>query len=320
MLEPFAMRYPIVTDEQVDELIQIEDVIPGIEEAMREHSKGTLTAPPRLVVDAGLGSLVFTAGALKGEQPIAGFRVYETFPKDEPGHTQLVVSYDGATGVMQGIIVGFRVGVIRTGAIGGVAVKHLAREGADNVAMIGSGTQARSQLVAVNAVRDLEQVRVYSPTRGHRESFSEEMSKMLSLEVTAVESPRDAIEDADIVISATRSKTPVYDADLLEPGMHVTTLGPNLADTNEIEIGVADRSDVIVTDSLAQLDSYGEYTKPYFLSETKHRERIRDLGDVIVGKRPGRESDEDITLFCSVGLAGTEVVVANEVFKNLAGQ
>lgn len=314
------MRYPIVTDEQIDELIETEDVIPRIEEAMREHANGTLTAPPRLVVDAGAGSLVFTAGALTGQEPVAGFRVYETFPKEEPGHTQLVVSYDGETGVMQGIIVGFRVGVIRTGAIGGVAVKHLARDDASTVAMIGSGTQARSQLIAVNAVRDLEQVRVYSPTKSHREAFSEEMSKALNLEVMAVESPRDAIEDTDIVISATRSKTPVYDAELLKPGMHVTTLGPNLVGTNEIERGVADRSDVIVTDSLAQLDSYGEYTTPYFLSETRHRERIHELGDVIVGKRAGRGSEDDITLFCSVGLAGTEVVVANEIFKRLAGR
>ncbi len=314
------MRYPIVTDEQVDELIGIEDVMPKIDEAMQEHANGTLTAPPRLVVDAGAGSLVFTAGALTGKEPVAGFRVYETFPKDEPGHTQLVVSYDGETGVMQGIITGFRVGVIRTGAIGGVAVKHLARDDADTVAMIGSGTQARSQLVAVNAVRDLKEVRVYSPTKGHREAFSEEMSKMLSLQVTAVESPRNAIEGADIVISATRSKTPVYDAELLKPGMHVTTLGPNLAGTNEIEIGVADRSDVIVTDSLAQLDSYSKYTKPYFLSETRHRERIRELGDVIAGKEDGRRSNDDITLFCSVGLAGTEVVVANEVFRRLGSE
>ncbi|MFO7837041.1 MAG: ornithine cyclodeaminase family protein [Candidatus Thorarchaeota archaeon] len=311
------MKFPVIDDEQVDKVLDMQDAVTKMEDAMTEHGKGTLNAPPRFTVEAGKGSLVFTVGASTGREKAAGFRIYETFPKDEPGHTQLVVCYDGDSGVLKGVICGTRVGVIRTGGIGGVAIKYLSRPDSDTLAMIGSGTQARSQLEATNIVRNLKEVRVYSPTEAHREAFAEEMSQKLNLTVKPVESPDDAITGADIVISATRSKTPVYDSELLEPGMHVTTLGPNLAGTNEIEVGVANKSQVIVTDSIAQMDSYGNYTRPYFLSNTEHRKRILKLCNIVTGKIPGRESDQDITLFCSVGLAGTEVFIANEVFKRL---
>ncbi len=311
------MKYQIIADEQVDEVLQMTDAITRIESALNEHAEGTLAAPARFVLDSGEGNLVFTAGASTGQEASTGFRVYETFPKKSPGNTQLVVVFDGKSGVLKGIVTGFRIGVIRTGAIGGIALKYLAKSDAKTLGLIGSGTQARSQLEAASVVRKLKTIKVYSPTREHRESFASEMSEKLNLEIDAVSSSDEAIGGSEIVICATRSKKPVFNAELLERGMHVTTLGPNLEGTNEIEMKVAERSHVIVTDSFAQLDSYEKYTNPYFLAKTIHRERMRELGKIASGEVVGRTSDDEITLFCSVGLAGTEVYIANEVFKRL---
>lgn len=141
------------------------------------------------------------------------------------------------------------------------------------------------------------------------------MSTKLDLNVESVDSSEAAVVDSDIIICSTRSKTPVFDADLLSPGMHVTTMAQNLESSNEVEIKVAEKSHIIASDSLAQIDKYGEYTSPYFLANTEHRNRMVQLSDIATGTTPGRESDDVITLFCSVGLAGTEVLLANLAFR-----
>jgi len=309
------MNYSILTDQQIDDVLHMHEAIERIEQGFREYASGTLIAPPRFTVETENGSLVFTAGGSRGEGHAIGFRVYETYPKTSPNHTQLVAAYDSENGEFKGVALGFRLGVIRTGAIGGVAIKYLSKPDASSLGMIGSGTQARAQLEAASIVRNLTHVKVYSPTEEHRKAFAVKMSEKLNLNVEAVDSSAAVVSDSDIIICSTRSQTPVFEANLLRPGMHVTTMGPNLEGRNEIEYEVADVSQIIATDSLAQVDRFGEYTKPYFLATTEHRQRMCDLSEIVMGKKPGRTSDKDISLFCSVGLAGTEVLLANLAFK-----
>ncbi len=312
------MKYPILTDDEIDQTLSMETAIDRIETGFKQYVSGNLIAPPRFTVDVENGSLVFTAGGASGEGEGVGFRVYETYPKESSNHTQLVAVFDSSTGEFKGLALGFRLGIIRTGAIGGVAIKYLSRADSKVVGIIGSGTQARAQLVAASVVRDLEYAKVYSPTRKHREKFAKELSRKLDLRIDAVESNELAVSQSDIVICSTRSTTPVFDSEHLQEGMHVTTMAQNLVGRSEIEMEVADRSDTIATDSVAQVDTTGTPTRPYFLASTKHRNRMVELGDIVAGKESGRENDNDITLFCSVGLAGTEVLLANLVFDKIA--
>lgn len=307
--------YAILTDAEFDDLVPMPTAVDAIRGAIASHATGDLVAPSRFDVAGERGSLVFTPGVATAATHVMGFRVYETVPDSPPGN-QLVVTYNGDSGALEGIVVGDRVGAVRTGAIGGVAIDTLARRGATTVGVVGSGRQARTQLRAAAVVRDLEHVSVFSPTRDHRERFARELGADLDLAIDAVDSSETAVRDADIVITATTSRDPVIEPEWLVPGAHVNTVGPKFVDAHELDPAVAEVSDVIVTDSLAQVDGYASR---FFLADTPHRDAMIELSTIVHGGTPGRRDADDVTLFCSVGLAGTEVVLAHEAFRRLDG-
>ncbi|MDO8491581.1 MAG: ornithine cyclodeaminase family protein, partial [Dehalococcoidia bacterium] len=202
-------------------------------------------------------------------------------------------------------------GAVRTGAIGGVAIKYMSRPDSMRLGILGSGIQARTQLEAATSVRRFELVKVYSPNAQHRQKFVDEMKAKLRLNIEAVASAEEAVRDADVLVSATPATSPIYQAAWLKPGVHINALGVKFKQAHEIDLDVADRSQVVATDSLAQVEAYGDQ---FLLSGTPHQKRLIELCDVVAGKKAGRSAPEDITLFCSMGLAGTEVVLADRVF------
>jgi alanine dehydrogenase len=298
----------ILTDLELTRLLTEEKMVSTMEQALKAHAAGSLIAPPRFSVDTPRGGLVFTAGAeVEGAQAL-GFRVYDTFASASPDRTQLVAVYDSETGGFRGLVIGILLGALRTAAINAVAIKHMARPGARILGVLGSGFQARRQVQLALAVRPFEEVRAFSPTLGHAAAFANEMSASLNVPVIPGESAEDVVRRADVLITATTSPTPVFEPGWLRPGTHINTIGPKFKDMHEISPEVASRSAVVATDSLEQVDAY---PRPFFLAGTSGRERMVELGDIVAGHVPGRHSPDDLTLFCSVGLAGTEVVLAD---------
>jgi alanine dehydrogenase len=177
---------------------------------------------------------------------------------------------------------------------------------------IGSGRQAWTQLWAIQAVRPLRAVRVYSPDPARREAFARRAAAELGLPAVGVEAPVAAVDGADVVVLATTSERPVIEAGWVAAGTHVTTLGSKAAATHECPPELADRADVILTDSAAQIDAFPE---PLFLTGAA-RVRMSALGAAVAGAGPRRETNDQITLFLSVGLAGTEVAVADAVLRS----
>jgi ornithine cyclodeaminase len=299
---------PILSDEDVRSALSMHRAVELIEEALRLKAHGALVAPPRFYVGNDHGSLAFTAGGHASGGSM-GFRVYETFVGPNLRHEQFVAVFDGTTGELRGLVFGELLGALRTGAIGGVAMKYAARENAQTVGIIGSGMQARTQLMAAAAVRPITSGRVYSRSAEHREAFAAEMSAELGVPVLAVVNATEAVEGVDIVITATSSAAPVLMADQVGAGTHVSALGSKFAARHELDPALADRAAAIFTDSPAQLRAYPE---PFFLDE---RYEITDLAVHVAGGRPIRHSPDEITLFCSVGLSGTEVVLADAVLR-----
>ncbi|WP_049731742.1 ornithine cyclodeaminase family protein [Rhizobium ecuadorense] len=287
--------------------------IDALETAFLARAGNSLVSPPRHHVSfSNRGDLVFTVGGILGDKPLAGFRVYETF--DGAEHSQIVAVWSADDAKLKGIILGERLGNLRTGAIGGLAVRHLSAPSARIVGILGSGAQARTQLAAATAVRKLDRARVYSRDEKNRSAFASEMQIALGLEVEPVGSAREAVEAADIVICATTSQTPVIHARDLKPGVHVNTVGPKTLQGYELGLDIADAAAVIATDSPEQTRAYAS---PFFLAGSGKDDRMADLADIIAGKAAGRGSSGETTLFCSVGLAGTEVVVASAILDRL---
>ncbi|MBZ6495008.1 ornithine cyclodeaminase family protein [Natrinema longum] len=296
--------FPVLRDGDVYSQFDYQQVV----DAMR--AAGTLEAPPRWHVDAGEGDLVFTAGAATGPVNAAGFRLYETYTSGD-GHTELVAVLDSTTGRFEGLFVGHAIGRLRTGGIGGVAIDALARADGETLGILGSGHQARAQVGAACAARDFNEVLVYSPTAQSRASFAEMVAAEVGPPVRAVDDPEPVVRKADALVCATDSEEPVFDPGWLEAGTHVTTIGPRFRDGHELPLAVVDRADVVATDSIPQVD---DYDRPHIATD-EHRERLVELADILEEPHLGRSNDDDLTLFCSVGLAGTEVVLGTRFLE-----
>jgi ornithine cyclodeaminase/alanine dehydrogenase-like protein (mu-crystallin family) len=296
----------LLDDDQISARISPGMATAAMRRALTDAERGDLAAPARVTSDLGDGKLIFTTGARPGRW--FGYRSYDTFGTD-PG-TQLVVVHDWHTGLAAAVAVGYELGRRRTGAIGGVAVDALARPGAAELALIGSGPQAWAQLWAIGSVRPLTGVRVWSRDAGNRESFAHRARAELAAPASSAASAQQAVHGADIVILATSSTVPVLDPGWLADGCHVTSLGPKRQGRAEFGAALAERADVLVTDSLAQAHGY---QPPFVLDGTPHMDRLVSLGSVLEGSMPGRIDSGQVTLFCSVGLAGTEVHLLAEL-------
>lgn len=293
----------VLGDQDIDTRVSMSAAIEAVERVLAEKARGTMFTPPRHYAPMGDNMLVFTIGGNSGGA-VVGFRVYGVGGVAN-GNEQIVVVYDGGSGELRGIVKGARLGALRTGALGGVALKYAARGDAATLALIGSGTQASTQLEAAAVARDLKDVRVYSRSAEKREAFADKMSDKLSIAISAVKTPQEAIAGADIVIVATSSPKPVFDASLIEPGQHVTTIRLGIGQ-HELDPAVADRAGAIFTDSMEQLT---HYPGGFFLPD--HLDQVTDLSTHVDAGRPVRSSAEEITLYLSTGLSGTEVAVAD---------
>lgn len=289
----------LLTDEDVGALLDRRAVIEVMRDAIRRAALGRLLAPPRRAAELGDHRLVFTAG---GDEEAIGFRAY-----GRPGmHEEIVGVWDRVSGHLETTIVGQLLGPLRTGSIGGVAVDVLARPDARSVVVIGSGKQARAQLAAVSQVRELTQVFVTSPTAAHRDAYATWAREELGLDVEPTDDVRAAVEGCDIVLCATKAEGPVIEADWVTPGTHVTTIGPREVSRSEIPVELAVAADHIATDAPAQLEAVGQ---DHFLHGHEAWRRIEHLGDLI-GADDFHREDDDVTVFLSLGLAGTEVALA----------
>jgi alanine dehydrogenase len=286
----------VLTDADVRRWLSPQVAVAAARSALAAAGRGELAAPPRLHARIGEVSLAFTAGGL-ADGPL-GFRVYGTWPGPSD---QAVLLWDG-DGRLAAVIAGTELGARRTGALGGVAADLLAPPGELTAAVLGSGAQAWAQLWACSTVRHLREVRVHSPTAGHAAAFAGRAQAELGLPATAARSAREALAGAELVLVATRARQPVLEAGWVSPGAHVTTVGPKTASGHELPAALADRADVLVSDSPEQAAAYGE---AFFTSRP-----LAHLGAIAAGLAPGRGGPGDLTLYCSTGLAGSEVVIA----------
>jgi ornithine cyclodeaminase/alanine dehydrogenase-like protein (mu-crystallin family) len=304
----------VLTDEDILPLLDMRDMIPLMEEFLRARYSGETVTPPRHTVEfAPFGRLVFTIGGINsGARALAGFRVYDTFPSpDDEFDAQTLAVWDSKRGSLLGLVVGWALGEWRTGSLGGVAIKHMSRPDARRCAVIGTGSQARTQLLAAAACRPLTEVRVYSRDPEHRRRFAAELATTIKADVQPAASAQEAVEHVDLVISATSSRTPVLETKWLSPGTHVNALGAKTLNEHELPTDIAKRITFLATDSIEQANGYPE---PHFLSASAAWDHLQDLATLVAKQTPPRSGD-DITLYSSCGLAGTEVLAAAHLLE-----
>ncbi len=242
---------------------------------------------------------------------VVGFKTYTVF---RAGMHSIVVLFSAIDGHLLSIVEADFLSRMRTGATSGLATKYLARQDASVVGLIGAGRQAYTQVLGVCAVRQVRTIYVFSRRLPECEKFCDELMHRLSIEVRPAPSPRQAIEEADIVITATTSPEPVLPGDWLKSGSHINAIGSNWSNRRELDLATLQRSRVIVTDSQEQAHlEAGDFVIP--ANEGLFNwDKVSELADMVGGNGPKREFEDEITLYKGVGIALEDVATAAHVY------
>ncbi len=226
-----------------------------------------------------------------------------------------IILADPKTGEVKSVMDGAFITGMRTGGLGGLAAKYLSRSDTHSVGIFGAGAQGRTQLLALNEVRKIDQVRVYDSVASSAERFSQEMSDRIDVPIIVSTNPSDVVRNSDIVVTASTSRDPLFDGKDLLPGTHIGAFGNYKPNEREIDSQTVKRSKIFVDQRKAALVEAGDLLIPIKEGIITENDIIADIGEIITARKPGRTSAADITLFKSVGLAIQDCAASSLAFK-----
>ena len=298
--------------------LPMKEAIEAMKRAFVLLSQGVAVLPPRTVIEIPEreGSLLFMP-VFSAAENLYSAKTISLFSGNParglPRIQSLVTLFDGETGQALAVIDGASLTALRTGAASGAATAVLARKDAATVAVFGAGPQARAQLEAVCAARTIVRARVYSPDTGSGETYAREMAKRLGIVVEAASDPSRALEGAAVVCTATVSPTPVFDDADLGPGTHINAIGVYKPGLREVPGASVARAAIFVDHREGAAAEAGDLLIPLAEGLIGGSEEWTELGEVLAGRRPGRRSDDELTLFKSVGVGIQDLVAAGAV-------
>jgi len=313
----------LLTRNDVAEVLTMRETIHAVEAGFRQFAKGTVEMPQRTVINVAahkgihLGMPAYAGGA--GDGGVLVLKVVTVYPDNPSKHNLSTILgtlllNDARTGKLVAIMDAGFLTAMRTGAASGVATKFLAPEGAKTLGIFGAGEQARTQLMAIHEVRSLEEVQVFDPLTPTCDAFARELSETLGLDVRAVTDPRTCAEN-EIVCAASNSDTPVLKGTWLRPGTHINGVGSHTPDTRELDTETILRSKVVTDNTAACIAEAGDLMIPVKDGDFSEDRIHAELGEVIEGVKPGRESPDEITFFKSVGVAIQDAMTAARVYE-----
>lgn len=310
----------ILTHSQVRELLTMRDCMKVVGEALADLARGEGVQPLRagfLLPDRS-GVLAWMPGSLAAGQ-VFGVKILSVVV--DPGalgvdsHQGGVLIFDSANGAPLALLEAGAVTAVRTAAVSAVATDHLARKDASTLAILGAGTQARSHVEAMLEVRPIERVRVWSRDPAKVRAFVKEQARQHCVVAEAAASVQAAVAGADIVCTTTSAHEPVLPGVLLEPGMHVNAVGASIPTWRELDTEAVCRSELF-TDRRESLEhEAGEYILGLEEGSIRPDHLRAELGEVLIGAHPGRTSDDEITLFRSLGLAVEDVAAGRLAYQ-----
>jgi ornithine cyclodeaminase/alanine dehydrogenase-like protein (mu-crystallin family) len=289
----------------------------------RDDALHSLLTMSGVVPRFGVGAVRINSDILTWPNSPAGLRRVKVPAAPNDRYVGLVLLFSTKTGEPLAIYPDGIVQRMRVGACCGLGAKYLARADASDIAILGTGWQAGGQAMAICAVRKVRRIRCYSPTRERREAFAREMSEKLGVEVVPVAAARDAVAGADAVMCATNSMEPIFSAEWLEPGMHVSSLKRLELDANVVAgadvtfIHMRDAGSKTIRSAGAELASDTE-EKKVALSGKIGRDSLPELTDLLLKRQPGRRSDRDVTLFLNYTGVGYQFAATGHVIYTKA--
>lgn len=301
------MKTLLLCKKDVEELLSMEIAMEAVEDAYKAYQTGQVLQPDIVSMDMpehnGETDIKSCCNKRNGTitvKMVSGF--YDNGKvNDLPTMLGNLVIYDGTTGAPLCIMDASLITGIRTGAAGGISAKYLARKNSSIVAVFGCGGQARMQVYALCKLLDIKEVHVYSDHANGLAAYQKEVEARAGVPVHICSSAEEAMERADIAVSATPSKKYLVDSGLVRPGLHIIAVGADMEGKNEWDPLVFGRAKVI-NDSIAQCVSRGETRNAIVAGVIREEDIYGEIGEIILGSKPGRESQEEITLFDTTGM------------------
>lgn len=305
----------ILKDADIRSLLSPRDAIDAVREAFRQQGLGTVGLPPKMDLPfPSSKSLLRLMPAYLQGFPAAGAKLICLDPTLTRRPKTFTVLVDPESLEVLAFVAQAWLTPFRTGAAAAVATEALARKDSRRVGILGAGHIAETLLPALREVMQIQEVSVFSRTPARREEFARRMAESLGLDVRPVSSARRAAEGTDVVCTATSASAPLLTADDIAPGTHINAMGAAMPGKQELDPAILHKARVVV-DFLPQAIERGEVSRP-IAEGLFDRTRIEgELGDVVAGKKPGRKSAEEVTVFDATGIATQDIAVSWKVYQ-----
>lgn len=318
----------LLSEKDVKKALTMEDVIKAVEDASRAFSDKRVDVPSRITMQVkGESDAAIFLTANYRSMPFYGIKQASSFPSNMEKGVNTVFAdihlYSTETGEPVAMMSANHLTAMKTGAASAVATKFLAKEGEAILAIIGTGVQAYTQLDGIQRVRPLKEVRLYDIDHGRAQRFAEEVNQMRNRDYPLIIARRadECVSGADIVVTATPSLTPVFSGDSMSDGTHLNAVGSFTPYMQEIDTKTVLRASKIVTDNQEETWAVaGDLLVPLKQGKISRKAIYGDLGEIVSGKKPGRENDREITIYESVGFAALDIAVAAAAYRKAVGK
>ena len=317
------MKIRILGAREISEALSMTEAVEVVKGAFAQLSLKEAEAPVRTSMNLnGPGEVALVMPAFLSRTAALGAKMVTVFPRNPqaslPAVQALVILFEGSSGSPLAVLEGTHLTRFRTGAATGAATDVLARPDAKNLALFGAGGQSYFQATGVLAVRRLERIRIFDLLPENAQVLADRLKTEPGcggVQIVKADSPAEALEGADIVVTATSSSRPVFDGKLLREGTHINAIGAYRPEMQEVDEETVSRSRIFVDSVEACLEEAGDLIIPLKGGRIRRTDLLAEIGEVIAGHKPGRRSRSEITYFKSVGNAVQDVSVAQAVFQ-----
>ncbi|MCA1367266.1 ornithine cyclodeaminase family protein [Bradyrhizobium sp. BRP14] len=316
------MKTLLLKKDEVRRLIGMAEVIGAVEEAYKAFNSDQVEQPDYIGIDlpSPRGEIDFKLGYYKANEVISmkassGGFIDNPAAHGVPNGMATIFLFDARSGALICVMDGSLILGLRTGASGAVSVKALARKNARKITSIGTGNQARMQIRAINEIMKIEEIHAWDNNPETLSKYKTDIESEFGVPVIMANSKKEAVEQADILITTTRGKGSLVEADWVKPGTHIVAIGTDQRGKQELDPELF-RNAKIIVDSISQCTEKGETWHPLNENIITKDDIDGEIGEVLLGRKPGRESDDEITIFDSTGMAIQDNTTASKIYQN----
>lgn len=314
------MQVTVIGHREITDLLSMPECIDVMAQTFRVLGRGEAVMPQRTVMwQPDKRGAIGLMPSWLGAPPALGVKVVSVFPGNTEtrydAHQGVVLLFEAANGRLQAIVDAGAITAIRTAAVSGLATRLLARQAAGDLAILGAGTQAGAHLVAMLAVRPIRRVRVWSRNGERARKFADSASRQHAVPITPTATVREAVVDADLICTVTGATAPILQGEWLASGAHINAVGASVPSFRELDTVTVARSRVFVDRKESALAEADDIRVPLREQIIQEKHILGDLADLALERVSGRTSDDDITLFKSVGLAVEDLALARHVYE-----